>query len=52
MQFIDLKAISLLKVAEYENFTNAAKELCISQPAISNHIKAVEEELGFKPMSE
>lgn len=48
MQFIDLKAISLLKVAEYENFTNAAKELCISQPAISNHIKAVEEELGFK----
>ena len=48
MQFIDLKAISLLKVAEYENFTNAAKDLCISQPAISNHIKAVEEELGFK----
>ena len=48
MEFIDLKAISLLKVAEYENFTKAAKELCISQPAISNHIKAVEEELGFK----
>ena len=48
MEFIDLKAISLLKVAEYEIFTKAAKELCISQPAISNHIKAVEEELGFK----
>ena len=48
MEFIDLKAISLLKVAEYENFTKEANELCISQPAISNHIKAVEEELGFK----
>lgn len=48
MEFLDLKAISLLKVAELGNFTKAAQELCISQPAISNHIKAVEEELGFR----
>lgn len=48
MEFLDLKAISLLKVAELGNFTKAAQELCISQPAISNHIKAEEEELGFR----
>ena len=48
MEFIDLKAISILKVAELGNFTKAAQELCISQPAISNHIKSMEETLGFK----
>ena len=48
MEFIDLKAISLLKVAEFGNFSKAARELCLSQPAISNHIKSLEDELGFK----
>ena len=48
MEFIDQKAISLLKVAELGNFTKAAQELCVSQPAISNHIKIEEEALGFR----
>ncbi len=48
MEFIDQKAFTLLKVAELSSFTKAAKELCISQPAISNQIRIMEEELGFK----
>src|SRR5437588_12637909 len=36
---------SFLAVAEYEGFTRAAKHLQLSQPAISTHIKELEENL-------
>lgn len=35
-------------VAFYESFSKAAKEICVSQPAISYTIKRLEEELGVK----
>jgi len=35
-------------VAEYESFSKAANELCVSQPAVSYTIKKLEEELNVK----
>lgn len=35
-------------VAEYESFSKAAEELCVSQPAVSYSIKKLEEELNVK----
>ena len=35
-------------VAEYESFSKAANELCVSQPAISYTIRKLEEELNVK----
>ncbi len=43
---IDRKVASLLAVAEEQNFTKAAERLSLTQPAISQHIKQLEEELG------
>jgi LysR family transcriptional regulator, glycine cleavage system transcriptional activator len=34
--------------ARHESFTNAAKELFVTQGAVSHQVKALEEELGFK----
>ena len=36
-----------LSAAEHLNFTKAAKEQCISQTAVSQQIKLLEEERGF-----
>lgn len=45
---IDSKLYSLLQVAELGSFTRAAKELSITQPAVSQHIRALEEEFGVR----
>lgn len=48
MDFLDQKVRSLLRIVELGNFTKAAQELCITQPAISRQIKLLEDEVGFK----
>lgn len=45
---IDAKLFSFSKVYEHKSFSKAAKSLSIIQPAVSQHIKALEEELGVK----
>lgn len=44
----DAKLISLLAVNELKNYTLAAKQLNLTQPAISQHIKQLEIELNIK----
>ncbi len=45
---MNLKQIELVvEIAKTRNFTQAAKNLFISQPALSAQIKALEDELGF-----
>lgn len=39
---------TLLKVVETKNYSKAAEELNLTQPAVSMHIKQLEEELGIK----
>ena len=48
LSVIDPKAISIVKIAEVGSFTKAADELCITQPAISQHVRIMESELGVK----
>ncbi|MBQ9825501.1 MAG: LysR family transcriptional regulator [Solobacterium sp.] len=45
---LDTKLYTLLKVAEYRNYTQAAKSLNLTQPAVSQHIHALENELGVR----
>ena len=45
---IDIKIKTLLAVVEQGSFTKAAKQLSLTQPAISHHINALEEELDRK----
>ena len=45
---IDSKLYTLLKVAELGSFTQAGKALNLTQPAISQHIHALESDLGAK----
>ena len=44
---LDPKLKTLLKVSETGNFSRAAEELSLSQPAVSKHIHALEAELGI-----
>ena len=43
---LSVKMETLLCVAEHKNFTRAAEELSLTQPAVSHHIKELEQELG------
>ncbi len=45
---LDSRIISLLKVVETGNYTLAGKELNLTQPAISQHIRAIENEFGVR----
>lgn len=39
---LDFRIDTFLTVCEYMNFTKAAQILCITQPAVSQHIKYLE----------
>jgi len=43
---IDIKIFTFLKVAQHKNYTKAAAELNLTQPAVSQHIKKLEEYYG------
>ncbi len=43
---ISSKLLTLLTVAECQNFTKAAQALALTQPAVSHHISQLEEEFG------
>ncbi|MGN9165341.1 LysR substrate-binding domain-containing protein [Tissierellaceae bacterium HCP3S3_D8] len=45
---LDAKIDTLLMVYETRNFTRAAKQLSLTQPAVSHHINQLEKELGVK----
>lgn len=45
---IDQKFETFLEVCDSRNFTKAAKKLSLTQPAVSQHIKHLEEELNIK----
>lgn len=42
------KLISFIHVAETGSFSKAAKQLALTQPAVSQHIRALEDELGIR----
>ncbi len=44
----DVRLHSLLKAVETGSYTKAAKELSLTQPAVSQHIHSLEAELGVK----
>lgn len=45
---LDSKILTFLKVAQLKNYTKAAEELHLTQPAVSQHIKKLEEYYGCK----
>lgn len=45
---LDAKLTTLLSVAEEKNFTRAAEKLSLTQPAVSGHIRLLEQELGCR----
>lgn len=48
MSLIDQKLISFMKIVDTNSFTKAADALALTQPAVSQHIRNLEEELGVK----
>ena len=45
---IDSKLYTLLAVVESNSYTRAAEQLSLTQPAVTQHIKQLEKELGVK----
>lgn len=45
---IDIKLYTLLEVLETGSYSSAARNLSLTQPAVSQHIKRLERELGIK----
>ena len=45
---VDIRLRSLLKIVETGSFTKAAEQLSLSQPAVSQHIRQLEDNLGVK----
>lgn len=45
---LDPKLYTLLEVLKEESYTKAAKKLSLTQPAVTQHIKQLEKELGVK----
>ena len=45
---IDQKVYSLIKVAEKGSYTRAANSLGLTQPAVSQHIRMLEDELQVR----
>lgn len=45
---VDTKLHTLLAVCELSSFTKAAEQLSLTQPAVTQHIKQLEKELGIK----
>ena len=45
---MDAKLLTLIKLSEVNSFTKAAKELNLTQPAVSQHVKQLEEEFDAK----
>lgn len=45
---LSVKLKTLLAVAEQRNFTKAAQQLALTQPAVSHHIRQLEEEFGVR----
>lgn len=43
---IDSKLLTLIKISETGSYTRAAQELSLTQPAVSQHIRQLERELG------
>lgn len=48
MHMVDQKLLSLLAIEEYGGFTKAAKGLSMTQPALSHHMRLLEEDYGVK----
>ena len=48
MSLIDQKLISFMKIVDTNSFTKAADALALTQPAVSQHIRNLEDELGVK----
>lgn len=48
MSLIDQKLISFMKIVDTNSFTKAADALALTQPAVSQHIHNLEEELGVR----
>ena len=45
---MDAKLLTLIELSKVNSFTKAAKELNLTQPAVSQHVKQLEEEFDAK----